>query len=77
MQVHLPSADAESTASLESVRFEDIPLHIPSQDSRSDRRRTFVEAGVAHDASGDTAMEASGTGSWVFPQEQLPQPFIG
>ena len=77
MEVHLPTADTQSTASLESLRFEDIPLNIPSQESRSDRRRIFAETGVAHDASGDTAMEASGTGSWVFPQEQLPQPFTG
>ena len=75
MEVHLPTADTQSTVSLDSLRFEEIPLTIP--ESRTDRRRIFAETGVAHDASGDTAMEASGTGSWVFPQEQLPQPFTG
>ena len=73
MEVHLPTADQR----IETMRFEDIPLNIPNQESRTDRRRIFAETGVVHDASGDTAMEPSGTGDWVFPREQSPQPFVG
>ena len=77
MEVHLPTADTQSTVSIESLRFEEIPLTIPNQESRTDRRRIFAETGVVHDASGDAAMEQNGTGDWVFPQERSPQPFTG
>ena len=63
MTVHLPDAE---------TRFEDIPLHIPNQESTTDRRRTFVEASTAHDATGDAAMVQVGAETWEFPREPSP-----
>ena len=60
MAVHLPEAE---------MRLEDIPLHIPNQESTSDRRRTFAEASAAHDAVGDAAMVQIGQEAWEFPLE--------
>ena len=66
MAVHLPEAE---------MRLEDIPLHIPNQESTSDRRRTFAEASAAHDAVGDAAMVQIGQETWEFPREPSPPSF--
>ena len=69
VEVHLPTADRR----LEQKKFEGIP----ESESSTDRRRIFAATGAVHDASGDTAMEPSGNGDWVFPLEPSPQPFTG
>ena len=66
MAVHLPDAE---------MRFQDIPLQVPNQESTSDRRRIFAEASAAHDAVGDAAMDQIGLETWEFPQEPLPPSF--